>query len=85
MELVTLQHQFMADQLEKAKAVKRKYESGWLRIDNVVAVGIGLVEGRGTGIIISVEEESETIRKHIPETIEDVPVKIQKTGTIRAQ
>lgn len=78
-------HRIMADQLEKAKSVKRKYESGWLRIDKVVAVGIGLVEGRGTGIIISVEEETETIRKRIPETIESVPVKILKTGVIRAE
>ncbi len=74
----------MADQIEKAKSVKGKYESVWLRIDKVVAIGIGLVEGRGTGIIISVEEETETIRKSIPDTVEDIPVKIQKTGTIRS-
>ena len=75
----------MADQIEKAKSVKRKYESAWLRIDKVVAIGIGLVEGRGAGIIISVEEETESIRKGIPDTVENIPVKIQKTGTIRAQ
>lgn len=75
----------MADQQEKAKEVKQRFEQKWLAIEEVVAVGLGITDNREIGIIISVTDHPEKIKKQLPSQVEGIPVEIQKTGEIKAQ
>lgn len=74
----------MSDPTKKATNVKQRYEREWLTIPGVNAVGVGLVDNV-VGIIISVGKKSDRVRQQIPAEVEGIPVKIQLTGTLRAQ
>lgn len=74
----------MQEKLERIREIKQKHETRWLRLEGVVAVGIGQIEGIGPGIIISVEKETEYLRRLLPTEIEGIPVRLNKTGTIRS-
>lgn len=74
----------MTEQTQRAIIVKRKNEKQWMKLEGVVAVGVGMVEEQA-GIIISVEDDPKLIRKQIPSSINGVKVVIQQTGEIRAQ
>lgn len=73
----------MTDAMKKALIVKRNYEKKWLGLKGVVAVGIGRIDEK-TGIIISVEQDSDIPHIKIPPLVDNVPVKIQSVGRIEA-
>lgn len=74
----------MPDSISKARQVKLQYESEWMELEGVVAVGIGLIENN-TGIIISVKSTPESIRQLIPAEIDGVPIRVEESGEISAQ
>lgn len=55
-----------------------------MTLPGVVAVGIGLVSGGKTGIVVSVAKNLNEIRSKIPSVVEGIPVEVQETGEIRA-
>jgi len=65
----------MNGDFEKIKKIKQKYQSRWLAIPGVVAVG---------GIIISVSKKFIEESHLIPDEIEGIPIEIVKTGEIKA-
>ena len=69
---------------KKVQEIKERYEQEWLAIKEVVAIGIGKA-GNEMGIIISVSESPEKLRKEIPGRIDGVPIKIRQTGRFKAQ
>ncbi|SHE45434.1 hypothetical protein SAMN05443144_101328 [Fodinibius roseus] len=69
---------------EEAALIKRQYEQKWLAMEEIAAIGIGRAGGE-TGIIISVTEHPEKVRREIPGRIEGVPIQIKKTGAFNAQ
>ena len=73
----------MPEQLRKAKKIKKRYESEWLRKEGILAVGIGKVD-KSVGIIVSVDSKCFTEHISIPSDIEGVQIKIQDIGTLRA-
>lgn len=74
----------MSATIEKVRKIKKMHEDEWLSIDNVVAVGIGLVSGENVGIVVSVARNPEKIREKIPASIEGIPIEIKETGEIVA-
>ena len=74
----------MTDQLEKIRAIKKKYEKTWLSIKGIVAVGIGQTSEGGVGIIISVKENVRKYKNQIAQNIEGTPIEIRETGEIKA-
>ena len=74
----------MTDPLDKIRRIKARNEKDWLRIEEVVAVGIGKTSEGSTGLIVSVKENAGVIREKIPARIEDVVIEIQETGEIKA-
>ena len=74
----------MSDQIEKIRAVKKKYEKSWLALKGVVAVGIGKTSTGKTGIIVSVKGDRKKYQRQIADEIEGIPVEIQETGEIKA-
>ncbi len=75
----------MPEKIEKVRRVKLKYQSEWLKHKDVVGIGIGTVAKNEIGIVISVRENAEVVRKQIPESVEGVPVKVQTTGEFSAK
>lgn len=73
----------MAD-YEEATSIKQQYKQKWLAMEEVVAIGIGRAGGE-TGIIISVTEHSDKVRREIPGRIEGVPITIRETGEFNVQ
>lgn len=73
----------MAD-IEQIKAVKRAHERTWMALEGVEAVGIGILSGGQTGIIVSVSANPAGMRRQIPERIDDVPIEIRVSGPIVA-
>jgi hypothetical protein len=74
----------MSESLERVRAVKQLHEQRWLALAGVVAVGIGQRPEGTPQIVVSVEAESERIRREIPESVEGVAVEIKVTGSLRA-
>lgn len=74
----------MSENMEKIRSIKSTNERNWMALPGVVAVGIGLVSGGKTGIVISVAKNLSEIRSKIPATVEGIPVEVQETGEIRA-
>jgi hypothetical protein len=74
----------MTEPFEKIKRIKDRHEKDWLRIEEVVAVGIGKTSEGSTGLIVSVKENAGMIREKIPAMIEDVVIEIRETGEIKA-
>ena len=74
----------MSIPVQNVLKVKRKHEQQWLDIQGVVAVGVGTGESR-PAIIVSVERDSEEIRRLIPPLVEDIPVSIKVTGELHAR
>jgi hypothetical protein len=74
----------MSTNMEKIRKVKKMHENDWLSIDDVVAVGIGLVSGGNVGIVISVSRNLEKVREKIPASIEGFPIELKETGEIVA-
>lgn len=74
----------MSPSLERIREVKARREGEWLALEGVVAVGIGRTAERGTGLLVSVEEVTPSLRERIPREVEGVPVEVRETGTIRA-
>jgi len=72
----------MANQKE-AIEIKQEYETEWLAIREVAAVGVGNI-GDKLGIIVSVTENPDKVREKIPGQVGGVPVKIQQTGAFSA-
>lgn len=75
----------MADQKEKAREIKQRYEQKWMAIKEVIGIGIGMADDQSIGIIISVTEKPDKIRKEIPARIDGVTIQIQETGEFKAQ
>jgi len=75
----------MPEQIEKVRQIKSKYQSEWLKLEDVVGIGIGTVAKDEIGIVISVRENAEVVRKQIPESVDDVRIKVQATGEFRAE
>lgn len=74
----------MDEQLEKIKQIRERHEKEWFKIKDVVAVGIGMTENDQVGIVVSVADNVEQVQQKIPAKIDDVNIKIQKTGEIKA-
>ncbi len=74
----------MSDQTQRAIDAKRKHEESWMRLDEVVAVGVGMDDNQ-PAIIISVKAAADDIRRQIPSRVEGVKVVIRQTGEIKAQ
>jgi len=74
----------MNGDFEKIKKIKQKYQSRWLAIPGVVAVGVGLTKNQKPGIIISVSKKFIEESHLIPDEIEGIPIEIVKTGEIKA-
>ena len=72
--------------LENAIRVKRRNEANILRKRGVVGAGVGLSETESGRMIIEVyvKKPAHTVRYLIPETMEDVPVRIVETGAFVA-
>lgn len=77
----------MSDMMAWIRGVKRRHEARWLALKGVVAVGIGLLGDGSTGIVVSVEADSERerLRQEIPAEVDGVPVELRVTGPVRAQ
>ena len=75
----------MANNMQKIREVKQQHERGWLAIEGVVAVGIGLTSAGEAGIIISVAKDLSSIRSQIPGRIDGIPIEINETGEIVVQ
>jgi hypothetical protein len=73
----------MSDEAQKAREIKKKYESQWLRIGGVTAVGVGMSGGKNA-IIVSVESDPDAFHTSIPSRVEDIPVVIKQSGEIKA-
>lgn len=74
----------MHEDIERIKIVKRKYVKQWLKIDGVIAVGIGFMKNKETGIIVSIKKLSLPIQKFVPNEIDGVPIELNVTGEIKA-
>lgn len=75
----------MSLSLEKVRDVKARREQEWLGLEGVVAVGVGVTEQRGPGILVSVRELTDALRERIPRRVEGVPVEVRETGEVRAR
>lgn len=75
----------MSPSLEKVRDVKARREQEWLALEGVVAVGVGVTEQRGAGILVSVRELTDALRERIPRRVEGVPVEVRETGEVRAR
>jgi hypothetical protein len=74
----------MAKSIDNIKQIKARHEKGWLEIEGVVAVGIGTTADGSLGLIVSVKENVDAIRKRLPRSIEGVIIEVQETGEIKA-
>ncbi|NIS38528.1 hypothetical protein GWN26_09515 [Candidatus Saccharibacteria bacterium] len=70
--------------MDKVREIKQKYETEWMSIEGVVAVGIGLTAAGTPGVIVSVSKNKAEVETKIPEVVEGVPIEIQETGEIKA-
>jgi len=70
---------------ESINSVKTKHEPGLMAKPGVVSVGIGLDDKGQSAIIIGVESQDKLNKLTLPEALDGYPVKVQITGTIRAQ
>jgi hypothetical protein len=68
----------------KIRQVKQNHEKNWLKIKDVVGVGIGTTSNGKYGIVVSVKKNPKNVRSAIPETIENIPIDVQETGEIKA-
>ena len=73
----------MADQ-QKISEIKKKYEEQWLSIQDVVGVGIGILDDENMGIIVSVVKLGSHVKSKIPNEIEGVNIEIRETGEFKA-
>jgi hypothetical protein len=73
----------MADQ-KKIQEIKKKYEQQWLSIQDVVGVGIGILDDKNMGIIVSVVKWESQVASKIPNEIEGVKIEIRETGEFKA-
>ncbi|HXG00496.1 MAG TPA: hypothetical protein VNL69_06910 [Bacteroidota bacterium] len=71
-------------QIQRVQELKRRYESEWLKLDGVVAVGIGTVSSGAIGLIVSVRAHADAVRARIPERLDDVEIEVRETGELRA-
>lgn len=74
----------MDAQLEKIKKIRERHEKEWFKIKEVVAVGVGMTDNDQVGIVISVADNPDKVQLKIPSKIDDVNIKILKTGEIKA-
>ena len=74
----------MDAQLEKIKEIRERHEKEWFKIKEVVAVGIGMADHDQVGIVVSVADNPDQVQRKIPSKIDEVNIKIQKTGKIKA-
>lgn len=74
----------MQDQLEEIRQIKRKHENDWLKIDGIVAVGIGMTASKKMGIIISTKINPKLLTDKIPSVLQGIPIEMQHTGEIKA-
>ncbi|HEY4691509.1 MAG TPA: hypothetical protein VIK33_19525 [Anaerolineae bacterium] len=81
------------DVIQRVTAIKRKYEKEWMRLPNVVGVGVGYrtrggVRSDEVSIVVSVKKKVPASQlksgEVIPSSIEGVPVDVVETGEIRA-
>ena len=79
--------------IQRAIEVKARYEAFLLKKANVVGVGIGFREQGGkltdeVALVVSVTRKLPATQLSpqdvIPDRIEDIPVDVRETGTIRA-
>ncbi len=72
-------------QLEQIKAVKKKYETEWLKLPSVIGVGIGVLDDGRMGVIVSIKSPDDRVRAAIPKMVEGVSIETKVSGTIEAQ
>lgn len=58
--------------------------SAWMDVEGVESVGEGESNGRAC-ILVGVSRPAEEMKKKLPETFHGFPVRIEYTGTYRAQ
>lgn len=73
----------MPDPVKKATEIKQRYEPKWLAIPGVTAVGVGQIGEDRIGIIISVANNTDKIRKQLPADVEGVPVEVRVSGEFK--
>jgi len=69
--------------MEKILAVKKKYESKFLKLPGVISIGIAGSE-EDKFIKISVNKNSDKIQKSIPKILEGFKVIVQDSSEIKA-
>jgi hypothetical protein len=69
--------------MNDAITIKQRYEHDWMAIPEVVAIGVGKVENSTIGIIISVIGDVDSVRKQLPELIDGVIIRVQRSGILR--
>lgn len=83
-----------ANEFEKAREVKRRFEAQLLDLENVIGVGIGLRQKGGSytdevALIVMVKKKMNTneiaSEDLIPEELDGVTVDVQEVGEIRAE
>ena len=71
--------------IEELKVIQARNEESIMGIPGVVGIGIGLTEdGENLAFIIYVEKLNSTIKAHVPDRIENVPVRLIESGKFRA-
>jgi len=71
--------------LEEIRDVLRRHGARWMALDDVVAVGIGSLQGDRHGIVVSVRSKTEEVQEAVPDSVEGVPVELRVVGDVRAQ
>jgi len=71
-------------ELEEIRKIKKQYEREWLQLPEVVAVGIGILSDKRTGIIVSATTVNEALRLKIPGQIAGVTIELNETGRLEA-
>jgi len=72
--------------VEAVNRVKERHEEAILNLEGIVGIGVGLSETVSEEVVIEVyvKKPAQEMKHVIPETFEDIPVKIVETGEIVA-
>jgi hypothetical protein len=71
--------------VDPLRVVRSAHEATWLAIEGVVAVGIGVLADGSHGIVVSVERDSERVRREVLAVVPGVPVEIRVSGPAEAR
>jgi len=71
--------------VEELKAVQARHEDGVMNIPGVVGIGIGLTDdGKDLAFIVYVERLTSAMKANVPDSIENVPVRLIESGVFKA-